>query len=656
MGMAQRQRQAAIDQVTDDLLKEGLLPDAAEIGKRTDAFFLDKTPGLPYFRPRPVEAYAPSNPAEFNWMFSRLTGDAGLLFHENNYQNNRIVSMFDTYLTEKEKIEASVEKLQLRVDGLMDTLRSGKVRQTQIESFQNFYGIDLAGNRERNIPKTTAFVDLVQRKAYNEKRTRPQDKVNLSKASVVVHPITPVTGNVMLGTPESILKDTVNQTLTWTLQKKTDGECSIEVSIDLTEVVVMSSVLMNLKSTKAVSVHLSVSEDGSVWRDLMDIETTSFAEWNFSRSRIKNLKFKIKKYEPDAEDGSGYEYVYAIMNVSLTNDNFLNKNVLTSKPWMLDKIPNQVTLLASDVVPPNTDIKYYLGVDNGIDKIDWRLVTSGVPIDFGFLRTVRSILTSPMSTSDGLGAVGQLHSETDPTTVDLRLGYQQWHVEEFDVPGEVSSTAGWQPSLACTVYPKIDELFCDSEIYLRSIRAGNMTLCTQYVHCKNDVSLPRRKIIGDVLHSVFVNNRQIQAVNGQYTLGLSTGWNRVQFCLFSTVNKSVTHNFNLLSVSEDLYARPALKQVSLHHLKTNIKENDRSVYALDEEKRILVKYNPSEAGLAQNSNNADGLRFLSVSRYIPGEVLSDYPSGVVKVRLMATLTNIAEDVSPQIINYQIISE
>ncbi len=665
MSISQRQIQTVTDKAVETLLKAGQLPNTADINKYVDTFFAGKTPGLPYYRPTEVAEGEVSDPDSYNRMFQDLKTDLDTIFSENIYQNNRIVSMFDYYATEKERLDAAVEKLQLRVDGLLDSLKSSKATEGFIESFNNFYGVELYGDKARNIPKTSAFVDLVQRKVYNEKLTRPQDKIDISSASITITPVTTINGSTVLGAAENILKDSTNETCTWIFTKNGDGECIIELLVKMKDAATASSVVINTKSTKAANISLQISEDNVNYKDLMDIDTASFAEWNFNRMPVKFMKFIIKKYEPDGDTGSSSEYYFTICNISLVNDNFMNKNVFVSKPITINKIPDKATLITEDVIYPNTDIKYYLGIDNGIDKVDWRLVQSGVPYDFGLLTPRREIVTnnvSPYNYDGKVSRICKLHENTDKNTINLMLGYQMWFHERFSLPDSVvneTDASGrniFEPGIGQMIYPKIGNSFYDCEIYDLNVKAGELNVYTQYVICGQDVSISHRKIIGSVKHSIYVNNIVVQPIDGKYTINLVKGINKVQMCIYSYSDTTVSHNINMKNASFDIYCRLALRQVTEHNLISNIKDEDLNFFAVDSEGYIIVKYDPKKAGLCYNINNDDLIRYVVEYKYIPNDVLTAYPDNTLKIRVMATLTSSYDDISPQIMNYRIISE
>jgi hypothetical protein len=283
----------------------------------------------------------------------------------------------------------------------------------------------------------------------------------------------------------------------------------------------------------------------------------------------------------------------------------------------------------------------------------------------GLLTGKREIITNninPYIYNNGITRICKLHDNVDTNTINLMLGYQMWFCERFNIPdsvvNEVDSAGNniFKPGIGQMIYPKVGNSFIDCEVYNHDVKAKELTVYTQYVVCDKDVSITQRKISGNVKHSIYVNNIAVQDIDGKYSINLVKGTNKVQICVYSDSDTSIVHNINLKNASFDIYCKLGLKQVTEHNLIYNTKADDLNFFALDSEGYIIVKYDPKKAGLCLNINNDDLIRYVVNYKYIPNDILNLYPDKTLKIRLMATLASSYEDISPQIINYRIISE
>lgn len=653
MSISQRQIEIAKERAITSFLEEGRQPYSANINALVASYFRGKMPGAPFYRPLSVEEYECSDPNTYNDMFSSLGEDLQTIFKENGVQANKVTALVDYYITEKGKVNGDIDKLFLRLDNIDKALKKNKVTEGFVENFNDFYSLELYGEPDRSIPSTTAFIDLTQKRVYNEKLTMAKEKLNISSASVIVKPISSIVDHSEIGEAKNILSDMTNENYIYVAKRNSNEECAIEVKLVLEEPVTATTISISVQTTKAMNVKASYSEDDIVYKDHMDLDTESNAEWNFNKSAVKFITIRLNKIEPDGYNGTEYEYYFTLKNISILRDSYMSKGVLVTAPITTNTIPNDVLLLSDDVIHPNTDIKYFIGKDDFSNKIEWKEIQNGITYDLGILRSERKLITAHTADygdfDNGCYNICSVPLKISTNSIDVKTGYQMWYRETVNIPTDISSESTFVPSLVHYSSPVSYE-YIDCDKYSLDITAGTMQVLTQYIVCDKPYVVSQKKITGTIKRALYVNNIKVPEANGEYSLYLNQGTNKIQVLVFSDTDASFSHNFNLTMISFDVYAGNPLRHVSEYTLRYKTPPNDSTSFAISDKGYIIVKTDPKSNVINKTGNN-DKLKYLVNYKYVP-EGYGDKFS----FRLMAVLTSSTDDLSPQILSYRIIAE
>lgn len=354
-----------INQAVDEILKKGSIPTKEEV-MRVYSRKVKSEPGLPTVRPLDIPKYSVSNPKALSDCFDAIYKDLYIAFSENSDQMGQILSLFNYYEIEKERLFAHLDSQLSRVRAIKEdkgTFIDGEIFSCYFEDFTN---IDYLGDEVRGIPLTSCFVDLRQLKATNWRR---RTKININSAEYSVKPLSDFVESTPLFPFEMSIKDTVSEA--W-IHKVTSKETSskIEVILSFNEIIEANSVVYTLITTKPVSIDLYLSTDGTSFAKQHEITISrKTAEWNFLKQEIKAIKFVITKPEPDGINGMVYDYYFAAQNISVFNDTYLDKGVLTSVPIPVHNA-NKVKLHVNQMIYPKTSIKYFICKDDN-KNVEW---------------------------------------------------------------------------------------------------------------------------------------------------------------------------------------------------------------------------------------------------------------------------------------------
>lgn len=688
-----------------NLLKIGIEPNTFEVSNRVGEYFDMKIPGLPYYSPISIKPHETSNPKEWNEMFKNLNTDLDIVYKTNVDQNNRIMTMEEYYLSEKEKVSSKLDKLQLRLTNLQDTIQSGKASHNFCQTFDSFYNIEFDGNPNRNIPYTTSFVDLLQKKVYSDKLSKARDKKDITKSVINITPISPFLDFQDSGDITSIFKDTINEFYIYSVRSKVNSELNVRINVTFPEPEIISSVVLSMTSSRNVSGLLSISEDGVNYSELYTVNEDSIMEWNFDSTPIKHLKIILKKQEADGYDNGLYEYYFVFKNISAISESFTNNSTYVSKPIVFSDTIDTITLKVNDLVFPHTNINYFVGIDDESNKINWQSIENGVPCNLNLLtnktKIINKDLNSPVniygqSINDGCYRICKAPDNLNINSIQLKPGYQMWRAESLDLYKLNNKSASFDPEfyeLRVNDYMRKNSISIgtiDNEEYRLTMKNGMMHVLTQYVFSERETILSSKYIKyistngpSDIKLQckIYINNIEILPSDYSnntynYNLRLRQGKNKVQIIMFpNTKDKNyelstiqVDHNINFKECTFDIFTAPQMKLTSIQSLRYKILQSNDKFYAIDEEGYIVVKYNPltifntivPTGAMTTIQEEERQMRYLLKYKTLSqkGAKKVTFKNGIpnVKFRVMATLLSSKEDVSPQILSYRIIGQ
>ena len=210
MSISTIQRKRKTKEFTQQLLKKGIEPNNYELNRLLSEYFDNHVLGTPYYKPIKQKAYEESSKEDYNHNFRTIQEDLETIYEANIEVNNKAVAMQEYYDLEKNKVRNALTKLALRVENMSEALKSTSKVKQYVQVFDDLYGVEFYGNAKRNIPYTTSFIDLLQKKLYTDKTNIKTNKISMNNATVSVIGLKSFNNYQMDGDINKILSDTVS--------------------------------------------------------------------------------------------------------------------------------------------------------------------------------------------------------------------------------------------------------------------------------------------------------------------------------------------------------------------------------------------------------------------------------------------------------------
>ena len=608
-------------------------------------------------------------------------------------------------MIERDRLDAKIQALKLRLNRAAQLSSQSVAHQTHSQTFQNFFDLDFNGNDKRNIPATTVFVDLNQRQALLDTLSTSAHKHNLTDSDISFS----VSGDGVkeMGDLSSILKDTVNEAYSCTFTSPQDGAQSSILMVTLKEPLKANHVKLDFASRKELTGVLTlIKEDGSQ-EVLYSTTGHSSLNWSFDLTSVAQLQFTLTKPLADGITESGaYLYRYLIRNLSLSKEDYVTSATLVSKPFELNQVPLKLTVQAKEAIFSETSIEYYLGLDNGVDKINWEHFENGVAGGFDVSEAHLKMVGATHEEADQIYDANrhiyvahQLPDDVLPDSIRFIPFYQKWKVEsyplhddyvflketktliEVDEEGNEVEVTQTQETLTFNLFdlnfdealsnldgkPGIAHLDCGE--YLTTIQANTIYTWTQYVEaeaaCHISDKFIKMQTEGSLQFRLFVNGAESKPVGEMINLKLKAGRNKIQIVLFApkegeSKTHDILHNLNFKEVSANVYGETPLQAVDYHTLcnlpKWQEGVNEFTSYTL-KGNQLLVRHRPSFfANESQDfASTAYQLSYQILKPSIKSSLTQTLEGYKCQLRLMAILKSENSDYSPQLHHYQILS-
>ena len=422
MSISKIQYNTKKEEFKQELLKKGIEPNNYELNNLLSEFFDNKTLGMPYYAPIKQEPYETSNREAYNYTFKALGQDMQTIYDANIEANNKAVAIQEYYDTEKTRVMNAIQKLSLRVQNINEIMNSSIAGKQYVQVFDDLYDVEYYGDSERNIPYTTAFIDLLQKKMYTEKSNTKINKINISNSDIKITGIDKFKKRTTEGELSNILTDTIDSVYTVVCKSDKNQEMEISIIIDLKSLMDINTVLFSFTSSRQLKCELSLSEDGENYINVHDITGTNLIEWNFPTKTIQYIKINIIKSEADGyglteSNTEYYEYYYILKNISVALETFESKSVFVSKKIEFDDLVNSITLNVTDRIYNDTRIDYFIGFDNGDSKVGWDSIENHKAHDLFMFEKKNKILNYHLKDSNDFG-------EMEPAATELYKLYK----------------------------------------------------------------------------------------------------------------------------------------------------------------------------------------------------------------------------------------
>lgn len=685
MSISSIQKRRKTKEFQQQLLQQGIEPNNYELNRMLTEYFDTHTPGMPCYSPILQKPYEESSKADYNHNFETFKEDIETIYEANIETNNKAVAMQQYYDLEKNKVRNAIAKLQLRVENISEALKSSSHVKQYVQVFDDMYDIEFYGNTRRNIPYTTAFVDLLQKKVYTEKTTAKVNKISMANATIELQGLTGFKTTTAKGNKNTILSDTLNEIYVLSCVSSNSDPKSLEIIVDIGSVVEFNMVSFKYTSTKEMPCELYLSEDGENYIAVYDISSRDYIEWNFNTKAARYVKIICHKDEPDGLDNQQngiafYEYYYVLKNISIAKESFESKSVFVSKVIDFDDLTSVIKLDVTDKIFNNTRIDYFIGFDNGTAKVGWDAIENHQEHELFMFEKYHKIVNAHVDTSFGsMGAELQLYKLFQlPTTVNknsikVTAGYNMWSVKRYNHKNGDSEDV--QFSLATGDFSEhvaqcnMTHMFMDCDNYDSfKIQTNVLYIFTQYIQLEQSASLydTFMKLIDNIKTGdnhdatrdvdcemrIFLNGYEvIKSDTGTFSFALRKGVNKIQIAIYCKDKNATTynlhHNMNFKALTNDVFAHTPMRYTSNAILEKTI--GDTYSYYTIKDGWVYVKCNPDD----MIKSDIEDMGYFMTYSALRSDMRYYFKDGHLKFRVMAVLTSNDRNVSPEIVNFRI---
>lgn len=667
MSIKDRQLKDTAREVLEGELLAGRFPDLSTIQQKVQQQFKERALGLPRFVLKPVANKQVSSADNYNEMIHTLYKDLTTSFDEVRYQSNKMMALADYYETEKQRIQLEIRKTNRRMDILDDKLANRGKREVVADSFYDFLSVELNKNIARSLPNTDAFVDLRQGQTILDSIQSGAKKVDMANAVATVKSIGTYDSFTQLGSVDNLLKDSLNESWRHEAVKSTADGAEVTLTIELTSAEQVNLLSITPLIGRPTVVTLSTSEDGETYKQEISQTLTGFHEWNFELRNIKFVQVNMKKDAPDASDGVSYYYFFGAQEISLRRNLFVEESSLISKAHQVNRIVDKITLKVEEVIPPGTRIDYFLAEDKMDGSIlEWESLNPNEQTFFNAMENVDLLIDETSAfygefyetsyNHDYYTLVGLEHTPYNRTT-EIMVGEGMYQVDSLSfTPAQTPFT----PTLDS--WKGVRE-YDTSFLHLSSasggkdapVEAGKLERMTLYVTMAKDYILYANPLdkSDDMKVSVYLNNVEVRPIRQDYTYSFKKGLNKLEFIYYSPTSGTIAPNLSktyLESIgATSIYAtNQSMKELSIYDLLHNTSKTDYQRFALDENNKIVINYDPKAF-----DRDGVGVRYDVSYRYpIETSKASTY------LRFMAKLSRDSDkgDLTPVLKGYKLLIE
>lgn len=606
------------EEIYKNLLKNGQTVTTYEVIKLLNDFFEYNTLGLPYFKPIKIEAYSKSDKNIYNKMFSDINEDLNIAYEVYNNQAEYSIVTQSSYELEMEDIHNQIDALMLQTEILEEYAKTNVSYHPYVITFNSLKDVNTKNLYKNNVVYTTSEIDYNTSTLRNELHSTPNDKIDLSDATIKLSTTglkATINKNIKTITND-INTDLVDITLSG-ITKTSSAILSINITLDKPKSI--SRVELTGYSLYNTTLKLLLSEDGENFLEKSEINGQPNNIWRFNKTKVSSIKIIITKDNYDYIEDEERFFYFILKNLSMYNDKYSNTSVYVSNLISYDKAISDITIIPDNKKPPNTDIAYFVGIEDGNKDVEWKSIKPNTKLDLGLLTKKEMVLN--YFTSEIFGEwrfdrslkeycfyIHELPENTNINSIELRAGHSQWLIEKLQVPNvkELTkvSALDYSKSNVIAIAP-LDATIMD----IKCEDTWNYFVMSQNVICENDTIIENRCITFDKENEVFdymilINGRQIFAKDDKFTFKLKKGENVVQIMILlgnldvSNINttKAIKHNFNLMAYCKDLYAGPKMQRVSYSSLAKNISNHSLKYYSVNTEygkDKIIVKFDPN---------------------------------------------------------------
>ena len=672
MSISSVQKKIKTDEYIVELAQKGIKPNNYEVNKMLTEHFDNHIMGMPYYTPIMQKPYDVSSKDDYNHNFSSMDEDLKTIYCASTEANNTAIAMQEYYDSEKIRIMQELDNLALRIKNASSSLKANRVSEQYVESFNNYYNIEFYGDTDRNIPYTTCFTDLLQKNAYIPKINNSINKININDATITIIDDKKIAVKPSKGNINDILNDIFNEYVMITCTSE-DGNSSksITIDIDFGKDILFNAVLFKYTSATSMVNTLYLSEDGNTYVPTYDISTPMLAEWNFPEKKVRFIRIKCVKEEADGISSINSsteinQYYFLFKNISIAYEKYSKTSVLVTKPISFENIISSIKLDAEDMIFSHTRIDYFIGYDNGSNKIGWDAIKNHSEHELYMFEKKNKIANAHVEKFahndlllDGY-AIFELPRYVNTGTIKVIPGYNMWDVRRYNDAPSGFSLSGNDITSYVNNSPVV-QMFMDCERYTDfEIKTNTLYVFTQYV-CLDKAEIMNNRSLMVALGNkrvstaeikVFVNGYETAKYNNNfYSFMLRKGTNKIQIAIYCPSRYAsiytLKHNINMKTLTNDVFAMPPMKYANNATL--SAMPNDSYKYYTIKDHCIYVKPDPRDMA---RSYLTDMPYFIKFSSLKPD--LNDlFKDGKFTFRLMAVFNTEDNNVSPRLNNIRI---
>lgn len=688
MSISSIQRKRKTEEFIQTLLKKGIEPNNFELNRMLTEYFDNNTLGMPSYKPIKQKPYEASNKADYNHNFFTLNEDLKTIYEANIEANNKAVAMQEYYDLEQNKVYNALSKLSLRVENVSESLKSTSKSKQYVQVFDDLYNVEFYGNSRRNIPYTTSFIDLLQKKVYTEKSSYKTNKILINSATINIGGLSMFDSYQTKGSLNNVLLDTIDDIFILSGKSSSSEGKSIKIDIDLGSLIEFNTVSFKFLSVRDTLCELYLSEDGDNYISVYDTNSKDYIEWNFNSKLARYIKIICHKPEPDGFNLNSdstlnfYEYYFVLKNISIAKEEYETKSVFVSKVIDFDDLTSTIKLDATDMIFNNTRIDYFIGFDNEIDKIGWDAIENHKDHKLFMFEKRHKILNYHIdSFADedeflDLYKLFDLPKNVNQNSIKLTPAYNMWSVKQYNNKNNKSFSLATKDFSTHVAECDMIQLFMDCENYTDfKIRPNTLYVMTQFISLEQSMNLFNKfiKITDDNFKTdyelnpdkykkdedkepqirIFVNGYEVVAGdNQQYSFALRKGVNKIQIAIYyssedAVTNKRLYHNLNFKELTNDVFGFVPMKYTNSRTL-DNMPSDSYQYYTI-KNGSIYVKCNPDN----MIKSEIEDMGYFLTYYCLKEDMIGYFEDNHIKFRIMAVLTSNDPNVSPELINFRI---
>ena len=699
--------------IKTNMLQSGSKPDETTISRKIQEEITYNIPGTPYYKPINLEAFSISNKDAYNDSFKKLNYDLNIIYNAYNYNEFELSKSKELYDYNMYEIIEILSKLSNEIDFAKEYINRNTKYNSHTIDFFNLEKVNTKDLSLHNINKTTSEINLSNAVLHNTNISTPGSIISISESDINIKSNADTIE--IKGDKKSILSVNKMSTLSIKTTSRTKKVHTITIDIDLKNTIMATMVELDALNISDDEIILFVSEDGTNYYRKESIYTSNNTIWNFDKAKFRYLRLLINKGNVLQVNDNEITNT-CLVSLKVSKSSFKTNGVFVSSEFDISN-SSHVMIIPNQYTPPRTNVIYYVGYKNNDNNIEWIQSDINKYIYLGLHEEEK--MFANYSTSDAFGTwdfdreknkrlfyIHKLKNNYSINSLDVRAGYHQWLIERVDltykypngIPDNkkvnlndysLSNVSGIAPLDLNT-----NELKCK--------RNNNYIVMSCYVVCDKEMIIKDRFINYDISKDsdgndieifdkkVLVNGKEVLPTKDRYSFLLRAGENSIKIIILlcnhtyesenSLLTKTIKHNFNLLSVDNEVFAGPKMKRINYNVINEYAHKYKLDQYAVkkdtDGEEFIITKFDPNYVlnpndpysinidddfytPTNADTNNSEFFRVLIKYMYMKEDtknnITDENGNSNIKLRVMSKLLSDNNDTTPFINNIRVVT-